>query len=311
MPDHSFPSLSALDGTLWTCEPTALRMSVARVMRAPCPTSREIVEERRRRLDEARQCAAKAVRGVKGRVGVIAIHGPVEQRMSSELMKLGGTSTEEVGMALDSLMADKTVEAVIFHIDSPGGSSYGVQELSDKIFAARQQKKTYAIADSMAASAAYWIASAAETLAVTPGGDVGSVGVYAVHVDESKAMELEGVKVTLVKAGKFKAEFAPYSPLDPVAQDHLQELVDGTYQKFLGGLKRNRGTTLEDVRRNYGEGRIVPAEDALARKMVDRVMSFEDLLGRLTGGTTSNGRAAEMVEVLRLRQEHRKRTASV
>src|SRR5438876_9964618 len=113
MREQDFPTLASLHDSLWLCEPRALRMAIDRVLRAPCPSPREIVEERRRRLDEARQCAAKAVRGVKGRVAVIGVHGPIEQRTSSELMKAGGTSTEEISVALDSAMADKTVDAVV------------------------------------------------------------------------------------------------------------------------------------------------------------------------------------------------------
>ncbi len=324
--------LKSLDGTKWLCEPKRLELAILRVasMR-PCPSTREVVRLRRERLEEAGQACARAldasgidfpeeeqlaaggkqaIRAANGRVGVIPIHGPVSQRMDAALEKAGGTSLEEVGVAFDALMRDKSIGAIILHTDSPGGSSYGTEELADKIYSARGQKPVYACADSMAASAAYWIATSAAHLSVTTGGDVGSVGVYAVHIDESKAMEAQGVKVTLVTAGKYKAEYAPFSPLTDEAAAHMQEEVDGTYSRFLDGLKRNRGVSLEQVRRDFGQGRLVNAEEAVKLGMADRVLPFEELLMRVRGmpGGSGDGRAAAVsVGILRLRQEQQKR----
>jgi signal peptide peptidase SppA len=302
--------LSILNDKLFLADPAALRLCVAKLRTfATCPSAREVAEARRKGLDDARQAAGRAIRTSRGKVGVIPVHGPIDQRMSSELMKLGGTSTEEVAAALDALLADSQVEAIVLHVDSPGGHIYGVEELSDRIFAARGRKKIYAAADSMAASAGYWIASAAETLIVTPGGDVGSVGVYAAHVDQSKALEAEGLTVSLVSAGKYKVELSPYGPLAEEARGHLQEMVDTTYTKFTAALKRNRGVSLEAVRKDFGEGRLVPAAKALASKMVDRVLPFQDLMTKLTGGSDGGQRAT--AEVLRLRHEQAKREAAL
>lgn len=298
--------LSSLDQTIWLAEPVQLRQAVQRVARIPtCPTAREVVQARRDRLEEARQAAARAIRSTKGKVGVIPVHGPIEQRLSAVSMKLGGTSTEEVGAALDALVADSTVEAIVLHIDSPGGSVYGVEELGEKLHQARQRKKLYAVADSMACSAAFWLASAAEVVCCTPGGDVGSVGVYCLHVDQSRALEEEGLQVTLVRAGKHKAEANPYQPLAEDARAHLQLQVDYTYDKFLAALKRNRGVSLEHVRAQFGQGRVLNAEQALAAKMIDRIMTFEHLLRKLAGDAGSDRRAS--AEILRLRHQHAQR----
>lgn len=298
--------LKSLEGSAWLAEPVFLQRAIERIARIPaCPTARDIVAYRRERLEEAKQAAGRAVRGVRGTVGVIGVHGPIEQRMSSELIKLGGTSTEEVSIALDALLAAKEVGAIVLHVDSPGGGVYGIEELSDKIYAARAQKPLYAIADSMACSAAYWIASAAETLAVTPGGDVGSVGVFCVHLDQSVAMEMEGVRPTVVTAGKYKAEFLPLRPLGTESVTYLQETVDYIYDKFLAALKRNRGVSLDHVRREFGQGRAVNAGRARDAKMADKVMSFEQLMAKLSGSPASAPKAAS-TEVLRLRHQRQR-----
>src|SRR5690606_18611702 len=140
------------------------------------------------------------------------------------------------------------------------------------------------MANSMAASAAYWIASAADQVIVTPSGDVGSVGVYTMHVDYSEALANEGIKVNIVKAGKYKAELSPYHPLSDEGRDFLQEQVDDTYSRLVKTLARNRDVSVQTVRNDFGQGRIVPAAKAVEAKMADRIMTFSELLNKLTAG---------------------------
>ncbi len=254
--------------------------------------------------------APRAIRAVKGKIGVIRILGPVDQRASSALMKAGGTPLSFVSAALDALLDNPEVGAIVLDIDSPGGSSYGTQELSDKIFAARARKPIYAIANSMAASAGYWIASAASMLIATPGGDLGSIGVYAMHIDQSGAMEKDGIKVTMVSAGDYKTELAPFAPLSADAKTAMQEMVDATYDKFVKGVARNRGVSPETVRANYGKGRVMSADKALAAGAIDRILSMDDLMRRLTGepnGVVVAGQRAEATAERRmslLRAQH-------
>ncbi len=302
--------LRSLNNTYWLVEPNAMRRILARVAAfTSCPTSRELVEERRKRLDVSKQAAANSLRASKGKIGVIPVYGPVDQRWSGALDKAGGTSLEEVGLAFDTLMSDPSVTAILFDIDSPGGSSYGVEELSTRVFNARSVKPSYAIANSMAASAGYWLASAAGHLTVTPGGDVGSVGVYSVHVDESAALAMEGVQITAVSAGEFKTELAPWSALSNEARAYVQESVNATYSKFLSAVARNRGTTVSDVKANYGQGRVLNADQSLAAKMVDRIGSFDEVLGKLAARPSGGGGQRASVEMLRLRHDHERRKA--
>ena len=345
-------NLSAYDGSIWLAEPTRFRQIFASAaLYGTCYTREQVLARHRADIELAKALpdqamrgsgihdpaeegnyvprfldgseiditskamaeAPRAIRAVKGKVGVIPIHGPVDQRMSSGLMKAGGTSIEFIAAAFDVMLAKADIGAIVLNIDSPGGGTYGTEELADKIHHARGAKPIYAIADSMAASAAYWIASAADMVIMTPGGDVGSVGVYAVHVDESKALEQDGISVTMVSAGKHKVEYASVQPLSVEARANLQQSVAATYEKFIGALKRNRGTTLDHVRERYGQGRVMNAEQAMAAGMVDRVMSMEQLLHKLVGvsGSGASGSSHAEVDATVLRMRHEWRTRRV
>lgn len=326
--------LTSYQNSIWLAEPSRLQRLAVQVASIPmCPTSREMVDTRRAWAERARSIAdgatleiggedaeemmaanspTKAVRAVKGKIGVIPIYGPVSQRATPEMEKAGGTPLDFVSASLDSLVNNSAIGAIILHIDSPGGGVYGTMELSDKIYAARAAKPIYAMVDSMAASAGYWLASAASMVVCTPGGDVGSVGVYCMHVNQAGKMEKDGVSVTMISAGPYKTELSPYGPLSDDAKAALQDSVDETYGKFVQALRANRNTTAEHVRASYGGGRLVSSEKALAAGMVDRIMTFEQLLAKLVGkgGASPAGKAAADALPLRLRSEHRARKAA-
>ena len=144
-----------------------------------------------------------------GGIAVLPLYGVITQRgnMVDAVSGPGMTSTQQFSAALRELVADKSVSQILIDIDSPGGSVYGVGELADEIIAARAQKPVVAIANSLAASAAYWIGCAANEFYVTPGGEVGSIGVWQAHQDFSRALDEAGVTTTLISAGKLLIHF--------------------------------------------------------------------------------------------------------
>ncbi len=237
--------------------------------------------------DTRKQMAAA---NVGSGIAVLPLYGVVTQRgnMVDDISGPGSTSTQQFTSALRQVLADDTVGQILIDIDSPGGSVYGVAELASEIVKARAQKPVVAVANSLAASAAYWIGCSASEFYVTPGGEVGSIGVWQAHFDYSKALEEEGVKTTLISAGKFKVEGNPYVPLDPEAQAFMQSRVDDYYNAFIQAVAVGRGVTLDVVRNGMGEGRVLGADAALVQRMVDGIASFDDVLARMQAKVTGN-----------------------
>jgi capsid assembly protease len=193
----------------------------------------------------------------------------------------GAMTYERLAQTFRKALQDPAVGAIVFDIDSPGGSAYGLMEFAGEVYAARSQKKIVAVANSMAASAAFWIGSAAEELVITPSGEVGSVGVFGAHEDHSKELEQAGIKVTLISAGKYKTEGHPFGPLSEESLAYLQTQVETTYEQFVQALARHRATTVAKVRKDFGEGRVVGAKEAVERGMADRVATLDETLARL------------------------------
>lgn len=236
------------------------------------------------------------LRRVSGRTAVLPVFGVLSQRMNMMNDVSGGTSTELLGQEFDAAVADKSIGAIVLDVDSPGGSVFGIQALTDKIYAARGSKPIMAIANSMAASAAYWLATAADEIVVAPGGEVGGIGTVALHRDVSAAAEKEGVKFSVISAGKFKGEGNPYEPLGDEARAFAQKRVDEHYDAFVKGVARNRSVSPGDVSGGFGQGRVLGAADAIAAGMADRIGTLESVLEKF-GATPARDRAGRALRL--------------
>jgi signal peptide peptidase SppA len=168
---------------------------------------------------------------------------------------------------------------------TPSGSVFGVDELATKIRAARSTKPVVGIADSMAASAGYYLLSQCSEAYCTPGGQVGSIGVYAAHEFIGKALDEAGIKIELISAGKYKVEGNPFEPLGDEARAEMQAMVDRYYAAFVSAVAKGRGVSADKVRSDFGQGRVLSAQDALAAGMVDGVMPFDAVVRKMAAAS--------------------------
>lgn len=211
----------------------------------------------------------------RSRVAVLPLRGVISNHEGMMSEMFGGASVDRFAGWFRAAVKDPSISAIIIDCDSPGGTVQGVQELADEIFQARGTKPIIAQVNALCASAAYWIASQADEVVVTPSGEVGSIGVFAAHEDISKAVEDAGVKVTLVSAGKYKTEGNPFEPLSVEAQQALQDKVDYHYNEFVNAVARGRNTTPDAVRGGFGQGRTVQSVDVVKTGMADSVASLD------------------------------------
>lgn len=230
------------------------------------------------------------------RVAVLNVFGVLAQRMGLMEEVSGGVSTEAIGRAFDAAAADPNVTAIAFNFDTPGGSTFGIQELAAKIARGAGDKKVIGCVNSLCASGGYWLASACDEIWITDSGMVGSIGVLSLHVSTSGADEKDGIKTTIMRAPEGKAEGTAGEPLSDSAVAHRQAIVDAVYADFVGDVARYRGASVAKVKSDYGRGRMLMAKDALAAGMVDRIGTFESLLSTLGVGSQASGTTAHAQE---------------
>ena len=249
---------------------------------------------------EARIEAAGGRRGSANQVApptvaVIPLYGVIMPKASLFSQMSGAQSLEDFRASLQQAVDDTSISAIVIDIDSPGGQTDMVTETAQAVRDARAQKDVVAVASTLAASAAYWIASQATELIVTPSGAVGSVGVFCVHEDWSKALDMKGIDVSLIHAGQYKVDGNQYQPLSDSARSYLQDWVDATYTAFVNDVASGRGVSAKKVIDTFGGGRLVRAADAVSAGMADKVDTLGATIARLLGGrpTSKRGLAAE------------------
>lgn len=209
----------------------------------------------------------------------IPIYGVIAKRASmvSNISQPEGTSIEEIRRDFMSALNDPVVKSIILDIDSPGGSVDGVAELSDTIFEARGKKPIIAYADGMMASAAYWIGSAADKIYASKSSEVGSIGVYAVISDYSRANANEGVDVNIIKAGKYKAAGHPDKHMTEEDKESIQDDVNDYYNLFTESIMRHRNMSMENVMK-AANGKTFIGKKALSMGLIDGIANIDEAI---------------------------------
>lgn len=229
-------------------------------------------------------------------VARIRIEGPIEQKASIWTLLFGGAALDMIAAEFDAALADPDVKGILLEVDSPGGPVYGVPELAKRIRAARGTKPIVATANAEAASAAYYLASQADEVVVTPSGQVGSIGVIYLHTDLTGMAEQQGVAFRIFRSQERKADVNPYESLSEEAAADIQGKVDAYDAMFVQDVARGRGVSVDKVRRDYGAGRMFLAKEALKAGLVDRVEAVEETLARLASGAVASRQAAQAIE---------------
>ena len=248
-----------------------------------------------------------------GTVSVLPVYGVIEHRSDWMMEMFGGVSVEGLRESLRAELNDPAVKAVVLDIDSPGGSIAGVTELAAEIRGARGgTKPIVAVANTLAASAAYWLASQADELVVTPSGHVGAIGIYAIHRDVSRMLDEMGMKMTIISAGEHKTEANEYEPLSDDARADIQGRVDAAYGQFVADVAAGRRVAADQVEEGYGGGRVLTAKKAKAAGMVDRVETLAQTVQRLgrAGGARRAISAASLAIELEASAIGRHKTAT-
>lgn len=215
-----------------------------------------------------------------GKVAVIPIHGTLVRRTSGLEAVSGLASYTSIAAQLDAALASPEVAAILLDVDSPGGESGGVFDLADRIRAGVQVKPVWAVANDMAFSAAYALASAASRVFVARTGGVGSIGVIAMHIDQSVKDAKDGVRYAAVFAGERKNDLNPHEPISDEAHAILKAEVDRVYDLFVETVARHRGLDADAVRAT--EAGLFFGPDAVAAGLADAVGGFDDALDQLT-----------------------------
>ena len=263
-------ALEAVMRTHWACTPECLETVIAVASRA-FEKPEAVLQQRGDSLDSASWRVQ-----MRDGVAVIPVRGVIFRHANLMTEYCGGTSIERLATDFGAATASDDVRAVLLDVDSPGGEVTGIHELAGQIRATSAHKPVVAYVGGMAASAAYWLASAAREVIADRTAILGGIGVVAAWADDSKAREAQGIRRYEIVSSQ-----SPKKRLDPAGdagRAEIQAMLDGLADIFIADVACHRKTTPGTVAENYGRGGVLLAEQAIAVGMADRIGSLEGLI---------------------------------
>ena len=214
-------------------------------------------------------------------IAIVPVHGVLVHGCASYWW--GETSYSVLRTVLQQAVADPEVRAIVMHVDSPGGEVAGCFDLADDIYAMRGAKPIVAVVDEYACSAAYALASSADSIVGPRTAVIGSIGVITMHMDITSALEQAGLKITTIQFGKRKSDSYPTTPLSDDARDRMQADIDTLGEMFVALVARNRGMDAAAVRAT--QAGVFLGDAAVSVGLADAVMppdaAFADLIKTL------------------------------
>jgi capsid assembly protease len=220
---------------------------------------------------------------VRNGVAIIDAIGPLFKRANLMSAISGATSYTIMRADIQTALDDPAVRAIILNIDSPGGEASGTDELAQAVFEARGAKPIVAYVGGYGASAAYWLASAADKVVVSPTAILGSIGVQ-VAFREPAVKDGE-------KSYRFVSSQSPNKNPEigtDAAAKQIQETIDAMAQVFVEAIARNRGVATETVLTNFGGGGTFVGQAAVDAGLADSIGTFEAVLAGLSAKHRTN-----------------------
>jgi signal peptide peptidase SppA len=204
-------------------------------------------------------------------VAIIPIEGTLVHKGGWIGSNSGQTSYQGLSAQIAMARQRTDVKGVVFEVDSYGGQVNGGFEVAAAMAQLSKEKPTISILTDFAYSAGYLLASQARSIVMPEFGGAGSIGVIMLHADYSQALQQEGIKVTIIRAGEKKADGNPYEPLAPELAERWQAQAEIMRQKFAETVGKGRGARFTKAKALATQANVYDAADAVKLGLVDAV----------------------------------------
>lgn len=228
---------------------------------------------------------------VQGSIGIVSIKGPLVNNDSIWNRLFGITSYNEVQRALLEAVENVNIDRIVLDVDSPGGSVGGVGATADLIYAIDQTvKPVFAATDGTMASGAYWLASSARELYGAELSTIGSIGVVTTHMEQTKRLEKEGIKATVIRSGRYKQLGNPNEPLTEEGYNEIKGHLDKIYRVFVNHVAEVRNKSYEYTDEFMAQGREFMGDTAKEVGLIDNVANFQSAIAEISAKSIDTSR---------------------
>lgn len=255
---------------------------------------REIDDPQLVALRQGRDLDSTRTVEMRGSTAVIPVRGPIFRYANLFTEISGATSLEVLAKDFGAALDDRSVEHIVLSMDSPGGQATGIAEFASLIWEA--SKPVTAYVGDMAASAAYWIAAAADRIVASPTAMLGSIGVVGTYRPERDAP----IKIISTQSPLKQAD-----PSTEAGRAEMQRVIDELADVFIDTVAGYRGASRDQVLADFGRGGLLVGAKAVSAGMADEIGSLESLIAGISGTTMetymSNKDGTQATEMTRQR----------
>jgi signal peptide peptidase SppA len=216
---------------------------------------------------------------VRDGIAIVPLNGPIFRHANLLTEFSGAVSLGQLSADFNRVGADPAIRGILLQIDSPGGEATGIVEMADMIRRADVIKPVFAYVGDLAASGAYWLASAASKIYSSRTGIIGSIGAISVFEDDRRAMKEAGIDEIIVTS-----DASPHKNIDPATEKGriaIKAILNAIAAEFIDDVAVGRKVSAEKVVTDFGGGGLLDAREALKVGMIDGIGTFEETLARM------------------------------
>jgi protease-4 len=201
--------------------------------------------------------------GGGGRIAVVDLEGVI-------------LTPETTVKQLKEFADDKTIKAIILHVNTPGGGAAASEEIYKEVRRIRDDKKKPIVAsiETVGASGGYYVSSGTSKIFANEASIVGSIGVIAEWYNYADLLHWAKLQAITLKTGEFKDTGNPARPMTPVERAYLQSMLDNMLGQFVQAVADGRKMKVEDIKA-LADGKVWTGQEALALKLVDQIGDFQ------------------------------------
>ncbi|MCL6500713.1 MAG: signal peptide peptidase SppA [Candidatus Pacearchaeota archaeon] len=210
-------------------------------------------------------------------VGRIPLNGVILTTEEERLLPYEYVSSEEIIKNIEDATKNKNIKAIIFEINSPGGSAVASSEIAQAIKKAKKEKLTVAVIREQGTSGAYWIASSCDYVLAHPLSITGSIGVTASYLEISGLLERFNITYVNLTTGKYKETMSPFRELTNEEREIILKKLESIHETFIMEVTKNRGLTEKQVE-ELANGMFYLGTEAKELGLVDAIGSREEAI---------------------------------
>lgn len=216
------------------------------------------------------------------RIAILDVSGVIQDTGPASPFAAAGYNHQNLLSQLADIQEDQTVKGIVLHVDSPGGGVVESSDIYDELISIQENRNIpiYVSMGSMAASGGYYISAPADKIFVHPETITGSIGVIMESLNYAELADKIGIDFNTIKTGPYKDMMSPNREMTKTERDMLQEMINDSYERFVGIVADGRGMSVENVKK-VADGRIMNGRQAIESGLADDYGKLPDVIDAL------------------------------